>query len=150
MIEIIKDDDSVTLELLEPIYEYYNLRERQHREVYRDWRLHDDAGYLSPVEEDQAEDTPDEVIDLTTDDKNDQPSHSTQGNTSEAQQQRYSTSSYQDQRNHLFNLYIKVNRDFSSRPDYIPRVVDNPLRYQGMDEETHFKSLPKLKTSVLS
>ncbi|KAL1818297.1 hypothetical protein ACET3Z_013168 [Daucus carota] len=149
MIEILEDDDFVTLELLEPIYEYYNLRERQHREVYGYWRYHDDDGYLSPANEDQAEDTPDEVIDSTTDDENDQLSHSTQGNTSEAQKQRYSTSSYQDQQNQLLNLYIKVNKDFSSRPGYIPRVVDNPLRYQGMDEETHFKSLLKLKTSVL-
>ncbi|KAL1826510.1 hypothetical protein ACET3Z_004922 [Daucus carota] len=94
MIEILEDDDTVTPELLEPNYEYYNLRERKYREVYGDWRFHDDADYLSPVEEDQAEATADEVINLTADDEDDQPSHSTQGNPSEAQQQRYSTSSY--------------------------------------------------------
>ncbi|KAL1826640.1 hypothetical protein ACET3Z_005052 [Daucus carota] len=61
MIEILEDDDTITPEMLKPISDYYDLRERQYKDIYGDWRFHDNSYYLNPVEEEQVDVAPHEV-----------------------------------------------------------------------------------------
>ncbi|WOG95311.1 hypothetical protein DCAR_0414625 [Daucus carota subsp. sativus] len=85
MIEILEDDTTITPEILNPVYDYYDLREKQYKDVYGDWRMHDDSDYLNNIEEEQVDVAPDDVIDLTADDEDEQPRQPPWRNPTEAQ-----------------------------------------------------------------
>ena len=92
---------------------------------------------------------PDDVIDLTTDDEVKQPQQTSQGNPSTTQQHQYTPPNYQEQRECVINLHRVLNRDHSMRPDHIPHVLSNPIRYKNSDQEIPINSLKKLKTIIL-
>ena len=137
MIEFLEEDVTVTSEILKLVYEYHDLREKQYRDVYGDWRFHDDSNYLSPIEEEQDDVEPDnKVIDLTAGDEDKHPQQTSQSNASEAQHEQSSTFNYQDQKERLMKRYMQINREFSYRPTYVPYVLDNPLTFKGINQET--------------
>ncbi|WOG86518.1 hypothetical protein DCAR_0205729 [Daucus carota subsp. sativus] len=151
MIEFLMDDPSVSMKTMEPILNYHTLRKREFDERYGNWIMHDDSDYLFPEEEeeDQIDELPNDVIDLTADDEVKQPQQTSQGNPSTTQQHQYTPPSYQEQREEVINLYRVQNRDHSMRPYYISRILDKPIRYKNSDQEIHINSLKKLKTIIV-
>ncbi|KAL1810692.1 hypothetical protein ACET3Z_020757 [Daucus carota] len=82
---IIQDDHTVSTKIMKPILDYYDLRRIKYEEIYGDWRFHDDSDYLSPKEENQVGEKPEEVIDLTAGDEYEQPRQPPQINPPETQ-----------------------------------------------------------------
>ncbi|WOG82566.1 hypothetical protein DCAR_0101731 [Daucus carota subsp. sativus] len=83
LIDILQDDHIVSTKTMKPILDYYDLKRKQYEEVYGDRRFHDDSDYLSPKEENQVGEKPEEVIDLIADDEDEQPHQPPQRNPPE-------------------------------------------------------------------
>ena len=130
------DHPSVSMQTMEPILKYHTLRKKEFDETYGNGLVHDDSDYPNPKEKNQGGDAPEEVVDLTADDEDDQPRQPPHRNPPETQSCQHTPSSYQEQREKLLNLYRVLNRDHSMRPYYISHVLDNPLRYKDSDQQT--------------